>query len=154
MFFSFKYHLNLLIVFIFITACQLQEPVKNHGIIFLDNRSNKLVEKKTNKNDVLNIIGEPHVKSIKNDDVWIYLERSLTKGKYHRLGKHVIKANNTLILTFDQFGILENKKFYTKEDIKNINFSEDITENKLSKESFITSFLSSLRNKMYGNREN
>ena len=154
MFFSFKYHFNLLIVFIFITACQLQEPVKNHGIIFLDNRSNKLVEKKTNKNDVLNIIGEPHVKSIKNDDVWIYLERSLTKGKYHRLGKHVIKANNTLILTFDQFGILENKKFYTKEDIKNINFSEDITENKLSKESFITSFLSSLRNKMYGNREN
>ena len=119
-----------------------------------DNRSNKLVEKKTNKNDVLNIIGEPHVKSIQNDDVWIYLERSLTKGKYHKLGKHVVKANNTLILTFDRFGILESKKFYSKEDIQKIKFTEKRTENKLSKESFVSSFLSSLRNKMYGNRKN
>ena len=95
------------------------EPIKNHGIIFLDNRSNKLVEKKTNKNDVLNIIGEPHVKSIQNDDVWIYLERSLTKGKYHKLGKHVVKANNTLILTFDRFGILEVKNFIRKKHTKN-----------------------------------
>ena len=150
--FNFKYHFNFLIIFIFISACQLQEPVKNHGIIFLDNRSNKLVEKKTNKNDVLNIIGEPHVKSIKNDDVWIYLERTLTKGKYHKLGKHVVKANNTLVLTFDRFGILESKKFYTKEDIKKINFSENQTQNNLSKKSFVSSFLSSLRSKMYKNK--
>lgn len=150
--FNFKYHLNFLIIFIFISACQLQEPVKNHGIIFLDNRSNKLVEKKTNKNDVLNIIGEPHVKSIKNDDVWIYLERTLTKGKYHKLGKHVVKANNTLVLTFDRFGILESKKFYTKEDIKKVNFSENETQNNLSKKSFVSSFLSSLRNKMYNKK--
>lgn len=154
MFFNIKYHFKLFIIFVFISACQLQEPVKNHGIIFLDNRSNKLVEKKTNKNDVLNIIGEPHVKSIQNDDVWIYLERSLTKGKYHKLGKHIVKANNTLILTFDRFGILESKKFYSKEDIQKIKFTEKKTENKLSKESFVSSFLSSLRNKMYGNRKN
>ena len=153
MFFNIKYHFKLLIIFAFISACQLQEPVKNHGIIFLDNRSNKLVEKKTNKNDVLNIIGEPHVKSIQNDDVWIYLERSLTKGKYHKLGKHIVKANNTLVLTFDRFGILESKKFYSKEDIQKIRFTEKKTENKLSKESFVSSFLSSLRNKMYGNRK-
>ena len=150
--FKFKYHFCFLIMFIVFSACQLQEPVKNHGIIFLDNRSNKLVEKKTNKNDVLNIIGEPHVKSIKNDDVWIYLERSLTKGKYHKLGKHVVKANNTLVLTFDKFGILESKKFYTKADIKKISFSENKTKNNLSKESFVSSFLSSLRNKMYRNK--
>ena len=154
MFFNIKYHFKLFIIFVFISACQLQEPVKNHGIIFLDNRSNKLVEKKTNKNDVLNIIGEPHVKSIQNDDVWIYLERSLTKGKYHKLGKHSVKADNTLILTFDRFGILESKKFYSKEDIQKIKFTEKKTENKLSKESFVSSFLSSLRNKMYGNRKN
>ena len=112
MFFCFKNHFNKLfiVLFIILTACQLQEPTKNHGIVFLENRSDKLIVNKSNKNDVVKLIGQPHSKSINDDNIWIYLERTLTKGKYHKLGKHVLKKNNTLVLKFDKFGILKNKK--------------------------------------------
>jgi len=131
----------------------LQEPTKNHGIMFLENRSNQLIVNKSNKNDVIKIIGQPHSKSINDDDIWIYLERTLTKGKYHKLGKHVLKKNNTLLLKFDKFGILKSKKIYDKNNTNKIAFSEKKTKNELSKKSFVESFLSSVKQKMYGNRK-
>ncbi len=153
--FCFKNHFNKLfiILFIILTACQLQEPIKNHGIVFLENRSNKLIINKSNKNDVLNIIGQPHSKSINDDNIWIYLERTLSKGKYHKLGKNVLKKNNTLVLKFDKFGILKSKKIYNKNNTNKIAFSEKKTKNELSKKSFVESFLTSLKQKMYGNRK-
>tara|TARA_B100001146_G_C16187323_1_gene437486 strand:+ start:307 stop:774 length:468 start_codon:yes stop_codon:yes gene_type:complete len=155
MFFCFKNHFNRLfiVLFIILAGCQLQEPIKNHGIVFLENRSNKLIINKSNKNDVIKIIGQPHSKSINNDDIWIYVERTLSKGKYHKLGQHVLKKNNTLVLKFDKFGILKSKKIYDKNDTNKIAFSEKETKNELSKKSFVESFLSSLKQKMYGNRK-
>jgi outer membrane protein assembly factor BamE (lipoprotein component of BamABCDE complex) len=155
MFFCFKNHFNRLfiVLFIILAGCQLQEPTKNHGIMFLENRSNQLIVNKSNKNDVIKIIGQPHSKSINDDDIWIYLERTLTKGKYHKLGKHVLKKNNTLLLKFDKFGILKSKKIYDKNNTNKIAFSEKKTKNELSKKSFVESFLSSVKQKMYGNRK-
>ncbi|MDC0903670.1 outer membrane protein assembly factor BamE [Pelagibacteraceae bacterium] len=154
MFFKFKYHYKKILFFLFfiLIGCQLQDPNKNHGIIFLENRAAKLVVLQTNKNDVLKIIGNPHTKSIENDDIWIYIERTLTKGKYHKLGKHVLKTNNALVLEFDKYGILENKKFYNKDDIKKVSFSKDTTENEMTKKSFVESFLNSVKEKMYGGK--
>ena len=133
-------------------GCQLQEPAKNHGILFLENRSNKLVVNKSNKNDVEAIIGKPHSKSISNIDLWFYIERTLVKGKYHKLGKHVLKSNNVLVLEFDKYGILTDKEFYNKDDIEEIAFSKDETQNELSKKSFVATFLSSTKEKMYGDK--
>ena len=76
--------------------------------MFLENRSNKLVLNKSNKNDVIKIIGQPHAKSINNESIWIYVERTLSKGKYHKLGKHVLKKNNISIL--DAILIKKKKK--------------------------------------------
>ena len=155
MFFSVKNHFVRLFVFLFIilTACQLQEPTKNHGRVFLENRSNQLTINKSNKNDVIKIIGQPHSKSINDDDIWIYVERTLTKGKYHKLGQHVLKKNNTLVLKFDKFGILKDKEIYDKNNTNQIAFSNKETTNELSKRSFVETFLSSLKQKMYGNRK-
>ena len=155
MFFSFKNHFIRLFFFLFIilTSCQLQEPTKNHGIVFLENRSNKLILNKSNKNDVIKIIGQPHSKSINNANIWIYLERTLGKGKYHKLGKHILKTNNTLVLSFDKYGVLETKQVYKKEDVQKILFSKKTTTNEMTKKSFVESFLSSVRSKMYRNRK-
>ena len=131
----------------------MQEPTKNHGIVFLENRSNKLIINKSNKNDVVKIIGQPHSKSINNDDIWIYVERTLSKGKYHKLGQHILKKNDTLVLKFDKFGILESKKIYNKNNTNKIQFSKKETKNELSKKSFVESFLSSVKQKMYGNKK-
>ena len=151
---SFKYHsiIFLFITFLILLGCQLQEPAKNHGILFLDNRSKKLTINKSNKNDVIKILGQPHSKTFDQNDTWIYIERTLTKGKYHKLGRHELKTNNTLILSFDKYGILENKDFYNKEDINKIKFSKKTTSNDLSKKSFVESFLQSVKKKMYGNK--
>ena len=154
MLFKLKNHkiLSIFYLFTILTNCQLQEPSKNHGIIFLENRSKKLVLNRSNKNDVINIVGQPHSKSINNENEWFYIERVLTKGKYHKLGKNVLKSNNILILNFDNFGILKSKDFLSKDDIQNIKFSNNETQNTLSKKSFVQRFLTSIKQKMYGNK--
>ena len=99
--FNFKHHLKIVFfsIFFILLGCQLQEPAKNHGILFLDNRSEKLTVNKSNKNDVIKILGQPHAKTYNEEDIWIYIERTLTKGKYHKLGRHELKSNNKLSST-------------------------------------------------------
>ena len=155
MFLCFKYHLKKIVplLFVILIGCQIQEPEKNHGILFLENRANKLILDKSNKNDVIRIIGQPHSKSINSENIWIYLERTLTKGKYYKLGRHVLKTNNTLVLTFNKYGVLKSKKFYDRNDLNKIAFNQNKTENKLSEKSFIELFLTSIKEKMYGGRK-
>ena len=142
----------LIISFFILNNCQFQEPSQNHGILFLENRSKKLIIKLSNKNDVLKIIGQPHSKSQNEEDQWIYIERIFTKGEYHKLGQNVLKENNVLLLSFDKYGVLIDKQFLDINDNKKVAFSEKTTENKLSQKSFVQNFLSSIRAKMYGKR--
>ena len=86
---------------------------------------------------------------INNQDEWVYIERVLTKGKYHKLGKNVLKENNLLLLNFNKYGILKEKRFFDKNDKNFVKFSEDKTLNDISQKSFIERFLSSLKAKMY-----
>jgi len=155
MFFKFKDHFIkfIIILFVILNACQLQEPAKNHGILFLENRSKKLVIKKSNINDTLKIIGQPHSRSINDENIWFYIERTLSKGKYHKLGKHVLKTNNVLVLQFDKYGVLEIKQFLDKNDIQKVSFSKNTTKNELTKKSFVEKFLTSVKQKMYSNKK-
>ena len=151
MFFKLKYHTNIFLIFTFfiLIGCQLQEPTKNHGILYLKNRANKLEINKSNTNDVMNIIGNPHLKSINNANEWIYIERVLTKGEFLKLGQNVLKTNNVLVLTFNKYGILKDIKFIDKNSKKKVRFSTDTTNNDLSQKSFVEKFLESLKKKMY-----
>ena len=121
-------------------------------IIFLENRAAKLTINQSNKNDTVKILGQPQIKSEEVSDSWIYVERILSKGKYHKLGKHVMKENNVLVLHFDKFGILEKKEYYGKDDINKIKFSEGFTENQMTRKSFVQKFLQSVKSKMYRNK--
>ena len=87
------------------------------------------------------------------ENEWIYIERTLTKGEFHQLGKNVLKKNNTLVLKFNKYGILSNKKLYDKDDLKKMSFSNKKTKNEITQKSFIEKFLTSVKNKMYGNRK-
>ena len=141
-----------LLSFISLIGCQLQDPYNNHGIVFLKNRSDKLIVNQSNKNDVLNIVGQPHSKSINDDNEWFYVERVLTKGEYHKLGQNILKENNILVLKFDKYGVIKEKTFLNKDSKNEIYFSQNETKNELSQKSFIERFLSSIRTKMYSNR--
>ena len=126
--------------------------MKGHGIIFLENRANQLIVNKSNKNDTVKLLGKPHIRSLDDINTWIFVERILTRGEYHKLGQNILKENNVLILNFNKYGILEEKKFLDKNEIKKISFSKDETENDITRKSFIQKTLQSIKQKMYGNR--
>ena len=145
-------NIAIFFLFIFIYSCQLKEPIKSHGIMYLENRSNKLNVNISNKNDVIKIIGQPHIKDEDNDETWIYFERLLSKGKFHKLGQHVLKENNVLVLYFNKYGVISEKRFIAKNEMNKLKFSDKTTENELSKKSFVEKFLNSIKSKMYGNK--
>ena len=126
--------------------------IKSHGIFFLENRDKLLQVNNTNKNDVINILGQPHTRSIKDKDTWLYIERTRSRGKITKLGRNVLINNNVLVVKFNQNGILEEKILFNKKDMNDYKFAEKVTENDIKRGSFLESFLSSIREKMYANR--
>ena len=138
----------LLASLIFIIGCQRNELVKTHGIAYLEKREKLIVIDKSNKNDTVKVLGHPATRGMTDDNLWIYIERTTTRGKGIRFGRSYLKKNNVLILEFDKYGVLIKKKFYDKESMKEVNFAKAITENDVRKENFIYSFLSSIRQKM------
>ena len=147
-------HLNiyiLLFLTIFLTNCQKNRVIRTHGIFYLENRAGLLNIEQTNTNDVVTILGQPHSKSLKEENTWIYIERTRTRGKMHKLGRNVLLNNNVLVLKFNDLGILEEKLFYDKTKMNEYKFVEVETENSVRRGSFLKSFLTSLRNKMYSN---
>ena len=143
----------LLTSLIFFTGCQRNEVLKTHGISYLEKREKLIVINKTNKNDTVKILGHPATKGMVNDNLWIYIERTKTRGKLLKLGRNYLKKNNVLILEFNKYGILTKKKFYDKSKMNKVNFAKAITENDIRKENFIYGFLSSIRQKMESKRK-
>ena len=144
----------LLTILIFITGCQRNQVKRTHGLAYLENREKLIVVNKSNKNDAVEVLGHPATKGMTNDNLWIYIERTKTRGKLLKLGRNYLLKNNVLILEFDKYGVLSKKEFYDKENMKNVNFAKAITENDVRKENFVYSFLSSIRQKMESKKNN
>ena len=138
----------LILIFIFITSCQRNEVIKTHGISYLEKREKLIIVNKSNKNDTINIFGQPSTKGMTDENLWIYIERTITRGKMLKLGKNILKKNNVLVLEFDNYSILKKKEFYDKENMNKLTFAKNVTVNEIKKGNFIYSFLSSVRQKM------
>ena len=146
-------NIYILLIFVLITGCQRNEVLKTHGISYLEKREKLIIINKSNKNDTIKIFGQPATKGMTDDNLWIYIERTRTRGGLLKLGRNYIKKNNVLILEFNNRGILSKKQFYDKDDMKKVDFAKTITENDIRKENFIYSFLSSIRQKMETKRK-
>ncbi len=154
MFFVRSKHLKFIIILFlsfFLSNCQKNRVVKSHGIIFLEKRELLIKTDISNKNDVVDVLGEPHIKSIKDENTWFYIERTKTRGGVHKLGKDVFLNNNVLVVKFNKYGVLEEKLFYDKSKMNDHKFSQEVTDNVVTRGSFLESFLSSLRRKMSTN---
>jgi outer membrane protein assembly factor BamE (lipoprotein component of BamABCDE complex) len=135
-----------LIIFI-VTSCSIK-PVDNyHGVAFLEKKQKKLSINKSNKNDIIKILGAPSTESVFDDDLWIYIENRKSKSSLLKLGKKIVITNNVLVLEIDDKGILRNKKFYNINDINKIKFNKDQTQMS-DKDSFVYSVMSSLSQKI------
>jgi len=138
----------IILIFLLLSNCQRNPVINTHGVPFLDIKQKNLIIKKTNKNDVKKILGHPSTVAIFDNSIWIYIERTITRGKLLKFGQNITYKNNVLALEFDEYGILSKKNFYNKSQINEINFTEDTTETITREKSFVYSFLSSLRQKI------
>ena len=138
----------LLLSLILLSSCSLNKVILHHGIHNLEIKQAKLKINVTNKNEIVELFGPPSTKSTFDNDVYIYMERKTSSSKLRNLGKKEILKNDVLILEINSKGILLAKNFYDKNDMKKINFEENITGVNYSKKSFIYNFLSSLRQKI------
>ena len=143
----------ILLVSILLVNCQRNEVIKTHGIAYLEKREKLIFINQSNKNDTVQIFGQPSTKGLTDDNLWIYIERTKTRGKLLKLGQNYTKKNNVLVLEFDKYGVLIKKDFYDKNNMQKLSFAKDITENEIRKENFIYSFLSSIRTKMQTKRK-
>ena len=116
---------------------------------YLDKKQKKLVVNKTNKNDIIRVLGNPSTKSKFNNDIWIYIERKQTQSNLRNFGKMKISENNVLVLEINDYGILKKKELYNKEKMANVKISEAETKPAYNnRDSFVYDFLSSLRQKV------
>ena len=67
----------------------------------------------------MEILGNPSTRSKFDNDIWIYIERKQTQSKLTNLGKMKIYENNVLVLEINNYGILEKKEFFNKDNMKN-----------------------------------
>ena len=131
-----------------ISNCSLKKVVKHHGVPSLEKKQANLIINKSNKNDIINILGNPSTSSKFDNDVWIYIERKQTQSELKNLGKMKIYKNIVLVLELNNYGVLKKKKLYNENDMKDIKISKDTTGKKFRKNSFIYDFVSSLRQKI------
>ena len=140
--------LYIIFLSIIVSNCTFKPVVKHHGVPFLEKKQASLIVNKSNKNDVMELLGYPSTKSKFDNDLWIYIERKQTQSSVRNLGKMKIFKNDVLVLEMDKFDILKKKEFYNKDDMENIKVVEATTKAGFKKSSFVYEFLSSMRQKI------
>ena len=140
--------LYIIFLSLIVTNCSFKKVVKHHGVPFLEKKEKLLLINKTNKNDIIKILGIPSTKSKFDENVWIYIEQKKTVSGIKNLGQMKIYQNDVLILKINNYGILIDKKFLNKDDMKNIKITKEITGQKFKKNSLIYNLMSSMRQKI------
>ena len=138
----------ILIITLFFPTCTLKKVEDLHGVRFLNKKQEKLIINKTNKNDILLLLGSPSTKSTFDKNLWIYIERKTDNSALIKFGGEKIIVNNVLILEIDNKGMLEKKEFLDLKNMEDVKFSELSTTSDYNKKTFLYDFLSSMRQKV------
>ena len=140
--------LYIIFLSLIVSNCSFKKVVKHHGVPFLEKKQSSLTINKTNKNDIIEILGNPSTKSKFDNDIWIYIERKQTQSKLTNLGKMKIYENNVLVLEINNYGILTKKEFFNKDNINNIKIVKSTTDTGFKRDTFVYNFMSSMRQKI------
>jgi len=140
--------LYIILISLIVGNCSLNSVIKKHGIRNLEKKQEKLIINKTNLNDIKSILGPPSTKSTFDNDVWIYIERQITREPLIKLGKEKLLKNDVLIIEINKRGLLVNKEFININQMNELEFIDKETKNNYTKKSFVYDFLSSMRQKI------
>ena len=137
-----------LIIASFFSACNLKKVENFHGVNFLEKKQEKLIINKSNKNDIVYLLGSPSTKSSFDNDLWIYIERKTDNSSLLTFGNEKIIVNNVLLLELDNKGMLKKKEFLDKNKMNDIKFTQKQTAALSKQNTFVYDFLSSMRQKI------
>jgi len=137
----------LIFLFLFILNCSTNKVSNNHGFISLQSKFEKISINKTNKNDIINIIGPPSSISNFDKNKWFYIQRIKTNQSLFKLGIKKIETNNILIVKFNDRGMLIDKNLLNINSMNDLKFSKDITEKDFTQNDLLFKIFSSLREK-------
>ena len=137
----------LIFILLFILGCSANRLSNNHGLISLQAKYNKITINKTNKNDILTIIGPPSSISNFDQNRWFYIETKKTNQSIFKLGIKKIKKNNILVVQFDNKGILNEKKILDLNNMNDVKYVKKITSKEYEKNNTLYKIFSSIREK-------
>ena len=135
-------------IFVIISSCTSGKVINNHGNNLINITNSKLIVNKTNKNDIMDLLGPPSSKSSFNENIWIYIETKKQSTSIFKVGSRKLIKSNVLVVTINERGILEKKDYYNIDDMNNIKFSEQVTQSGYDKNSYVYGVLRSLRDKI------
>ena len=141
-------YIYLLLLILLITSCSSNKVSKNHGYKSLDIKYKRVQVNKSNKNDIIEIIGPPSSKSDFEENKWFYIERRKTNQSLAKLGNKKIEVNNILILKFNNKGILIDKQILNKNQMNEVKFVKSTTEKDFTQNNFLFNIFTSMREKM------
>ena len=138
----------LIFIFFIISSCSSGKVVNSHGNNLIDITNSRLIVNKTNKNDIIDLLGPPSSKSSFNENIWIYIETKKQSTSLFKVGSRKLIKSNVLVVRINERGILEKKDYYDINDMNKIKFSEQVTQSGYDKNSYVYGVLRSLRDKI------
>ena len=127
-----------------INSCALNKVDNVHGVSNLKNKVSLIKNNKSNKNDIIRILGPMPVID-KKDNRWAYFEVRETKTKY---GKKNVYVNDYIEIYFDKYGIVKKFEFFNLSNMNDIKFAKERTRSLGVKDTFTKNLLSSTRQRM------
>ena len=138
----------LIFVFIITTNCSANKVSKNHGFISLESKFEKIEINKTNKNDLVKVVGHPSSISGFDKNTWFYIERKKTNQSLFKLGIKKISKNNILIVEFDNKGLVKNKQLIDLNNMNDVKYVKKTTQKEFEQDNTIYNIFSSMREKI------
>ena len=135
-------------IFFIISSCSSGKVVNTHGNNLINITNSKLIVNKTNKNDIIDLLGPPSSKSSFNENIWIYIETKKQSTSLFKIGSRKLIKSNVLVVRLNERGVLKKKDYYNIDDMNKIKFSEQITKSGYDKNSYVYGVLRSLRDKI------
>ena len=142
-----KRFIIFLFLLLFIVNCSSNKVSNTHGFTSLQEKYERIIINKTNKNDIYKILGPPSTISNFDENKWFYIQTRKENQSLLRLGIKKIEKNNVLIVSFNNKGILEEKKILNLDDMNDIKYVKEITKKEYKQNNTIYKILSSLREK-------
>ena len=144
----------LLSILLISIGCTANNVVKSHGSKALESKSKKIEIQKTNKNDVLSLMGKPSSVSLFDKNLWFYLEREKITQSVFKLGKTKIVKNNILEISFDNKGLVKSMKMHQIDKMNDLKIEQARTNKTYSDTSYISKVLNSIKQKANTSKQN